>query len=559
MSRRPWRALLSLCLALALVAALPARSRAFCGFYVGGAEGSLYANATLVVMMREGTRTVLAMQNDYQGPVERFAMVVPVPVVLHDGDVRTLPHEVFAHVDRLTAPRLVEYWEQDPCYRPPRQRYLAGAGRPGVRYRRAPSSASSSELGVTVEAEFTVAEYDVVILSARDSAGLETWLHREQYEIPVGARAVLRPYVEAGTKFFVARVDPARVTFRDGRAVLSPLRFHYDSPDFWLPVRMGLMSSPGTQDLILHVISREGRFEVANYANATIPTNLRVTDAVRADFGAFYEGVFRDTVARHPRTVITEYAWATSSCDPCPTPVLSQSELEVLGSDVLPRGSPWDFTVTRLHYRYGPNDLTEDLVLRSAGGLTGGGGVPDRSGAISQLTGSGGAGSRFQGRYVILHEWTGPIACAHPQRGVWGGPPGGGRGVTAGQSGAMSGGAAAMTRDASAATMLVDTVDWSTLATSGAAMSLGAAVPASPPGPSDDATDDGAGPEGGGATEGEDVSREAPASSVPPVPPQRGGCASCAVGAPVAAGTGAGLALSVIAVWTFGRRRRRRR
>ena len=37
---------------------------AFCGFYVSGADGKLFNDATQVVLMREGTRTVLAMQND---------------------------------------------------------------------------------------------------------------------------------------------------------------------------------------------------------------------------------------------------------------------------------------------------------------------------------------------------------------------------------------------------------------------------------------------------------------------------------------------------------------
>src|SRR6478736_5722010 len=88
---------------------------AFCGFYINGAGGEMFNNATEVVLMRSGTRTVLSMQNNYQGPPNDFAMVVPVPVVLHDGDVKTLPKEVFAKVDTMSAPRLVEYWEQDPC------------------------------------------------------------------------------------------------------------------------------------------------------------------------------------------------------------------------------------------------------------------------------------------------------------------------------------------------------------------------------------------------------------------------------------------------------------
>src|SRR5271170_598764 len=82
-------------------------ARAFCGFYVSGADSKLTNDATQVVLMRDGTRTVLSMQNSYQGPPQDFAMVVPVPVVLQKENVKTLAPGVFDHVDQLTAPRLV--------------------------------------------------------------------------------------------------------------------------------------------------------------------------------------------------------------------------------------------------------------------------------------------------------------------------------------------------------------------------------------------------------------------------------------------------------------------
>src|ERR1700689_5966296 len=94
-------------LAVGLVAAATSvgavDARAFCGFYVSGADARLTNNATQVVLMRDGTRTVLAMQNNYQGPPEDFAMVVPVPVVLQKENVKTLPREVFDHVEALAA------------------------------------------------------------------------------------------------------------------------------------------------------------------------------------------------------------------------------------------------------------------------------------------------------------------------------------------------------------------------------------------------------------------------------------------------------------------------
>src|SRR3569623_1074727 len=88
---------------------------AFCGFYVGGAGQKMFNNATEVVLMRHGTTTVLSMENYYQGPPESFAMVVPVPVVVKEGQVKTLERGVFDKIDTLGAPRLVEYWEHAPC------------------------------------------------------------------------------------------------------------------------------------------------------------------------------------------------------------------------------------------------------------------------------------------------------------------------------------------------------------------------------------------------------------------------------------------------------------
>ena len=39
-------------------------------------------------------------------------------------------------------------------------------------------------LGVKIEAEYSVGEYDIVILAAKQSDGLETWLARTGYQHP---------------------------------------------------------------------------------------------------------------------------------------------------------------------------------------------------------------------------------------------------------------------------------------------------------------------------------------------------------------------------------------
>jgi MYXO-CTERM domain-containing protein len=337
----------------------------------------------------------------------------------------------------------------------------------GMAMKKAQMAPRNDDLGVTVEAKFEVGEYQIVILSAKESTGLDKWLRLEKYNIPKGAEPLLRPYVESGMKFFVAKVDVKKVNFVDGRAELSPLRFHYDQDQFVLPIRLGLANSSGTQDLIVNILAPGQRYEVANYKNVTIPTNIDLKPDVKERFGAFYASLFDRTIEKNPGAVVTEYAWQATTCDPCPGPALNYHDFMLLGADVLdlpkrdpnqqiatdaqskPANDPWkpiaqappppgmnrrvprsygnDFVLTRLHARYG-KDLRDDLSFKEAAPIVGG-----REHVIDPQTQQLEQGAQaasmnnFQGRYAIRYPWTGPIDCPNPRRGVWGGPPNGGR------------------------------------------------------------------------------------------------------------------------------------
>ncbi len=401
-----------LCTAWSLIAPT---AHAFCGFFVSGADRKLYNDATFVVLARFGEQTTLSMQNSYQGPPEDFAMVVPVPVVLQQGDVKTLSDDVFDRVDKLTAPRLVEYWEQNPCAGQKEE------GRPGLSWAISRPDNSMKELTprmqVRVEAEFAVGEYEIVILSANDSTALDGWLREHQYKIPQGAESALRPYVAGGSKFFVAKVNASKVRFDKGRAVLSPLRFQYASPQFTLPMRLGLLNSNGTQDLIVVTLG-ERRYEAANYKNVFMTTNVEVEDATRNHFGEFYNAFFDRVLAQTPNAVVTEYAWNPGSCDPCPEPPLTDLDMQRLS------GGPtfWGGVLTRLHIRYNKDSLGEDLVFREAPAVSGGRGIWEKHG-LPRGTEPAEYMDTFQTRFIIRHPWPGAITCADPQRNEWGAPP----------------------------------------------------------------------------------------------------------------------------------------
>ncbi|HEY0882182.1 MAG TPA: DUF2330 domain-containing protein [Archangium sp.] len=395
----------TLTLAATLVAGA---AHSFCGFYVSSAGAELFNDATMVVLLRDGTRTVLSMQNNYRGPTEDFALVIPVPVILKKENVKTLPKEVFTRIDTLASPRLVEDYEPGVCPPPPPMAAPSMAMRGG--------GGPPKDLGVKVEAKFEVGEYEIVILSAKDALGLDIWLKEEKYKIPANAAPLLKPYVETNWKFFVARVNAKKVKFENGQAVLSPLRFFYDSEKFELPVRLGLVNSAGTQDLIVHVIAKS-RFEIANRKNVTVPTNLLLTEAAQPVFGGLYAELLERTLSQSPGAAVTEFAWKGAmpppkvelgggiygvTCDPCPPPSpVDDPLLEYLGADALPAlKSKNDIakfaseaTLTRLHLRYTKDSLTDDLVFKAAAPIHGGIPGVDKTGPADA--------NRFQGRYIV--------------------------------------------------------------------------------------------------------------------------------------------------------------
>lgn len=391
---------------LLIVLATHGSARAFSGFYAGSTDAPLESRASTVVLMRDGERTVVSVRNDYRGPAADFAWVIPVPGRVEQ--VRTLRPDAFDRIERLSAPRLVELVERNPC----------GAGRARPRG----DAGSPEQEAPAIRAEAQAADpVEVVILDAEESAALGPWLRRRGYRPDPAALAMARAYAESGHRFVVARVDASRLQLVDGRAALPPLRFHYRSGELVMPMRLGRVGARGPQDLVIHVLARGQRYEVANRADVLAPTNLVMYPSARERFGEVYATILDRVLRRHPGAVVTEYAWPADRCDPpCLTGGLGAADLDALGRDVIGRGAS-GFVLTRLHtWISGPTG--SDLVLGPAAPIAGGRGRPTRAGSLAQRIDRRVHANAFQARYTILHAWSGPTACASPSRGRWGAP-----------------------------------------------------------------------------------------------------------------------------------------
>ena len=369
-------------------------AQAFCGFYVAKADTNLYNQASQVIIARNGERTVLTMANDYQGKVKDFALVVPVPVILKEEQVHIGNPKILSRLDSFSAPRLVEYFDDDPCQ-------VRMYDRDAV-FKSAPQAESSerrlrqeNSLGVTIEEQFSVGEYDILILSAKESDGLETWLNRNGYKMPKDASQLLRPYIRQNLKFFVAKVNLEEYDSQ-GFEKLRPISIAYESPKFMLPIRLGMVNAKKEQDLIVYLLSPQGQSELTNYRTVKVPSDNDIPEFVKAEFKDFYTSMFQKSYEQENKQVaFLEYAWDMGSCDPCSAEPLNREELKQAGVFWLnsssggfrrPRSNVF---ITRLHVRYTGDKFPEDLKFQATGNR--------------QL---------FQGRYVIRHPYTGEINCS---------------------------------------------------------------------------------------------------------------------------------------------------
>ena len=332
----------------------------------------------------------MTMANDFRGEPKDFAVVIPVPTLITRGQIHIADKALIDHLDAYSSPRLVEYFDNDPCRMYAFDRAVPATAINAQRVAKEESRAKS--LGVTIEARYTVGEYDILILSALQSNGLETWLRDNGYTIPAGASSVLGSYIKQNMKFFVAKVNLGEHE-KLGYSYLRPIQVAYESPKFMLPVRLGTVNASGPQELFVYALTRKGRVETTNYRTVKLPSDVDVPLYVREDFTPFYKALFSEQVRKeNMSTLFTEYAWDMNWCDPCAADPLSRQELRNLGvfwlSSDSAGGGASDVFLTRLHVRYDRDHFPEDLVFQETG---------DRQ--------------NFQARYVLRHPWNGSSDC----------------------------------------------------------------------------------------------------------------------------------------------------
>ncbi len=389
-------------MAAVLALAVAPDAAAFCGAYVGGADSALTNTASRIAVARQGRATTLTMFNDYAGNADQFGLVIPVPPGFDEDNLRLADQELLDLLDQYTAPRLVRYTCEDFYGGEASQSFSSARDAEGL----SGSSSSSTSSGcggggggawfddndaddpvdeddgwydtgtdVEVEDRVQLGEYTAYVLSADDGEGLTAWLDARGYSVGEDAAALFDDFIDSGSHFLALEVDLDAVP--EGSQWLTPLQLGYYSDVFGLPIRMGTVSSSGVQDLIVFAVTDAdgGTVGISNYDEEPRLEDECLLDLDKAGTltGAYEEafasriGLSADPEANGDAagfSWFTEYSWESGKCDPCPEgDGLDFEDAEDLGMI----DAAYGYHVTRLHLRYTPDAVDQDLVLYESG------------------------------------------------------------------------------------------------------------------------------------------------------------------------------------------------
>src|SRR5947208_15079817 len=135
------------------------------------------------IIVHDAGREDLLLQVKYEGPLEEFGWLIPVPAL------PTVEHgsmQPFYELSQLT------------------QRQWGGFG--GVATLSA-SSKGMHEEGVKVIEVKTVGAYEVAILSAQDAGSLARWLKAHDYSIPQEKAGIVDEYIRKRWYFIAAKIQ----------------------------------------------------------------------------------------------------------------------------------------------------------------------------------------------------------------------------------------------------------------------------------------------------------------------------------------------------------------
>lgn len=206
------------------------------------------------ILVHDAGREDLILQVKYDGPVEEFGWLIPVPGL---PTVRKGSMSCFYELSRYTQAR----WEQN-----------AVPGTLGAAH----AGAGESEAVKVIEIK-TVGAYEVAVLSPKDAGSLENWLMENHFTFPKERTDVIDGYVRQNWYFVAIKIrlgagngfrlvtgspkqptgtKPFGVAEKLAKGELQPLDISFDTPRCVFPLKISSINGSASE-VQVYVLSRE--------------------------------------------------------------------------------------------------------------------------------------------------------------------------------------------------------------------------------------------------------------------------------------------------------------
>lgn len=233
------------------------------------------------IIVHDAGRENLLLQVKYEGPLEEFGWLIPVPSL---PTVEKGSMEPFYELSKLTQREFG--LRQGGAY-------LGGSGGKGIQ-----------DESIKVVQIKTVGAYEVAILSAQDAGSLERWLKAHDYSIPEGKGEIVSDYIRKEWYFVAAKIQldgdvafkmvnsASPKTSEDTGAArkllerrlsageLHPLLISFDSPRCIFPLKISSITGKPSE-ISLYVLSHEPLLEKPTFNRSLEQLHQRHIEAER--------------------------------------------------------------------------------------------------------------------------------------------------------------------------------------------------------------------------------------------------------------------------------------
>ncbi|HEX5221636.1 MAG TPA: DUF2330 domain-containing protein [Verrucomicrobiae bacterium] len=246
---------LARCVALILLAAFSPLALLADGCFVFKWNKSIDINEPTqkAIIVYDAGREDLLLQVKYEGPLDEFGWLIPVPSL---PKVEKGSMEPFYELSQLTQSHF-------------------GIARGAVTMS-APLASLGEEKVKVIETK-TVGAYEVAVLSAKDTGSLAKWLQTHDYSLPEGKSDIIDDYIRRGWFFIAAKIDlkkgvgfksapgnarnPANNSRQSIKAKLSsgelhPLLISFDTPECIFPLKISAVGGRPSE-VSLYVLSTQ--------------------------------------------------------------------------------------------------------------------------------------------------------------------------------------------------------------------------------------------------------------------------------------------------------------